>query len=153
VLQTQSEALAAVFPGAAVERKTAFLSEDQASGVEIAARAQLQARMIPYYVAVSSTATVGYAYFDTHLVRTMPETLMVVVAPDGKVKAVEVLAFHEPEDYLPRPRWRKEFEGKTLEDPLWIKRDLRNVTGATLTARAVAEAVRRVLAIHKAVHP
>ncbi|MDH3816392.1 MAG: hypothetical protein OEV48_17995 [Acidobacteriota bacterium] len=35
-----------------------------------------------------------------------------------------------------------------MDDELALKRDIRPVTGATLTARATTEAVRRVLAIH-----
>ena len=45
---------------------------------------------------------VGTAYFDTHVVRTMPETIMVVVDPAGAIARIEVLSFSEPEEYLPR---------------------------------------------------
>jgi Na+-translocating ferredoxin:NAD+ oxidoreductase RnfG subunit len=91
---------------------------------------------------------VGYAYLDTHRVRTLPETLMVVLEPDGGVRRVEVVVFREPIEYIPRDSWYGQFEGERLSDELALKRDIRPVTGATLTARATTEAVRRVLAIH-----
>ena len=71
---------------------------------------------------------------------------MVVVAPDGKIRFIEMLAFHEPEDYLPSPRWLDLFEDRPLTDDLWVKRGLRNIGGATITARAVTGGSRRILA-------
>ena len=56
-----------------------------------------------YYVGLASGAVTGYAYFDTHVVRTMPETMMAVLTPEGSVRSAELLAFAEPDDYLPRP--------------------------------------------------
>ena len=42
-------------------------------------------------------------------------------------------------------------EGRKLDDDLALKRGIRSVTGATLTARATTEAVRRILALHRVV--
>jgi len=74
---------------------------------------------------------------------------MVAVDADGTVLRVEVLAFREPQDYLPRDIWYEQFDGKRLDDDLDVKRAIRGVTGATLTVRATTEAVRRILAIHR----
>ena len=88
---------------------------------------------------------------DSHRVRTLPETVMVVLGADGTVRRVEVVTFREPLEYMPRRGWYEQYEGQKLDDDLALKRDIRPVTGATLTARATTEAVRRVLAIHAAV--
>lgn len=50
---------------------------------------------------------------------------------------------------MPREEWYHQCDGEDLDDDLSLKRDIRPVTGATLTARATTEAVRRVLAIHQ----
>jgi hypothetical protein len=75
---------------------------------------------------------------------------MVVVAPDGGVRSVDVLAFGEPQDYLPRGGWLKRVEGRRMDDGLFVGRALAHVTGATLTTRAIATAVRRILALDAA---
>jgi hypothetical protein len=62
-----------------------------------------------------------------------------------------VLAFNEPEDYLPKAAWYGQFAGKKLSGELQLKKAIRPIAGATLTARATTEAVRRVLAIHEAI--
>jgi hypothetical protein len=103
------------------------------------------------YVASKDGKLVGTAYFDTHLVRTLAETLMVVVSPAGTIARIEVLSFSEPEEYLPREHWYAQFPGKALDDELSTKRGIRAVSGATLTARATTEAARRVLALHQVV--
>jgi hypothetical protein len=83
----------------------------------------------------------------------MPETILVVVDPAGALARVEVLSFSEPEEYLPRPRWYAQFPGKPLDAELSVKRGVRPVVGATLTARATTAAARRVLALHRVLHP
>ena len=93
---------------------------------------------------------VGTAYFDTHRVRTLEETLMVVVGADGRVARVEILAFGEPPEYLPKKGWLGQFAGHALDEELSVKRGIRGITGATLSSQAATDAVRRILAIHEA---
>lgn len=150
VFLDQEQALKLAFPaGATVERKSLYLDEPTKQKIEALAKAKVESGHVPYYVGRSSGSVVGTAFFSTHNVRTMPETVMVVVNPDGTVKLVEMLAFYEPEDYLPPKRWMGLFTGKPLDKDLWVKRGIRNVTGATLTTQAITDAVRRSLAIYE----
>jgi electron transport complex protein RnfG len=150
VLITVEEALEQVFPGATVTRETLFLSEDQRSRAEKDGGSEISSALATRYVATGEGgALVGWAYLDTHRVRTLPETLMIVLDSDGTVKRVEVVTFREPLEYMPREGWYEQYEGQQLDQDLALKRDIRPVTGATLTARATTEAVRRILAIHQ----
>ena len=132
------------FPGMTPERKTAFLTDAQAHAAEAAAHSKLESKVWTYYVAGSTTA-----YFESHLVRTMNETIMVVVAAGSQVAFVEILSFAEPEDYLASKRWLGQFPGRKLDDDLALRRGLRNIAGASLTSEAVTRAVRRALAVHQ----
>lgn len=151
VLITVEEAVAVAFKEVATTRETLFLTDDQISSVARAGGGELSGAMVTRYVAYDGDRLVGYAYLDTHRVRTLPETLMVVLDSEGAVRRVEVVVFREPLEYIPRDAWYGQFEGERLSDELALKRDIRPVTGATLTARATTEAVRRVLAIHSVV--
>lgn len=154
VFLTQEEALRLAFPGATVAHRTAFLTPEQrAAAQKLSGDADLPAALVNSYVATKDGAEIGTAYFDAHLVRTMPETIMVVVDPAGAIVRIEVLSFLEPEEYLPRARWYEQFAGKTLTDELSTKRGVHPVTGATLTVRATTDAARRVLAVHRVLHP
>ena len=77
---------------------------------------------------------------------------MVVVAPDSTLRRVEVLAFGEPLDYIPADVFYAQYRGKRLDEKLHLKRGVRNVTGATLTAQATTDAARRTLALHALVY-
>ena len=149
VYSSREEALARAFPPpATIERKTHFLTDAQRDKASRAARAKVDSSLVVAYVGRTGKGILGTAYFDTHTVRTMPETLLVVVRPDGTLGGVEVVAFGEPEDYLPRRRWLTLFSGRRLDPDLAVGRGLAHVTGATLTTRSIADAARRVLAIH-----
>lgn len=150
VFETQDQALARAFPPPAkVVRATSFLSPEQLEAARRTAQAPVESAVVTRYAAFGPEgAPAGTAYFDSHVVRTASEVLMIVVAPDRTVRSVDVLAFGEPQDYLPRAGWLKRVEGKRSDDGLFVGRALAHVTGATLTTQAIAAAVRRVLAIH-----
>ena len=153
VFLTQQEALELAFPGAKVERRTAYLTErQQKEAKKLSGDDELPPALVSYYVATKDGHPGGTAYFDTHVVRTMPETIMVVVDPAGAIARVEVLSLSEPEEYLPRAHWYEQFQGKPLDDDLSMKRAIRPVTGATLTAHATTDAARRVLALHRVLY-
>jgi len=150
VFLSVDQALSLAFPGCTVEPHTIYLTPQQLSRARELAGVEIASAMVRPYVASCDGRVAGAAYFDSHRVRTLPETLMVVVGADGTLRRVEVLAFREPQDYLPRETWYSQFEGRKLDGELSLKRGIRAVTGATLTARATADAVRRVLALDRA---
>lgn len=152
VLVSVEEALDLAFPGATIRRETLFLTDDQVREASELSGADVASALVTRYAATDADGVVvGHAYLDTHRVRTLPETLMIVVGPDGTVGRVEVVVFREPVEYMPREGWYRQYDGQELDDALSLKRDIRPVTGATLTARATTDAARRVLAIHRVV--
>jgi hypothetical protein len=154
VLTTREAALAQAFgPRARIETVTTYLTPAQVARAEQAAGAKLASPRVVSYRALVGDSLAGTAYLDTHPVRSQKETVLIVIGRAGTVQAVEVLAFAEPDDYLPPPRWLDRFEGKALAKDLKPGQAVPNLAGATLTARAVAAAVRRTLALHALLAP
>jgi len=149
VFLSVDEAFRLAFPNCQVAKRTAFLTPDQRKQAAALAGAEIPSALIDRSIATCAGKLGGTAYFDTHRVRTLPETLLVVVDPSGKIARIEVISFREPEDYLPRGPWYAQFLGKGLDINLDLKRSIRPVTGATLTANATLAAVRRILAVHQ----
>ena len=135
---------------AAVESQEIFLSADAQAEASRRAGSPVESRLVQRYAGRAEGRLLGHAYFETHQVRTLPETLMVVVAPDGTVAAVHVLAFHEPTAYLPHAGFLQQFEAARLDEELSLRTGIQGIAGSTFTATAVTAAVRRVLAIHAA---
>ncbi len=150
VFCTQAEALARAFPNAQkIQRRTLFLSQEQTQTIAKLAQTQVESKLVTYYIDSTATGPTGFAFFEKGVVRTKEEVLMIVLNPDGSVRTVEMLAFYEPLDYLPPPRWLKLFQMKFLNDNLWPNRDIHAITGATLSVRAATFSVRKILATYQ----
>lgn len=149
VYMTQDEALRLAFPEPqSRERRTLYLDDAQAGKAAAEAGVPVEARVVPYYVGRSGNTLTGYAFFDTHLVRTLPETIMIRLTPAGAIAAIDILSFDEPEDYKVNPRWLEQFNGRQADEKARLPAGIRAMTGATLSARAITDAARRVLALY-----
>jgi len=144
---TREEALQAAYPGAEIKSSMVFLTDAQVKQAAQIAGSQIPSALVATFQAVKNGQVIGRAYLDTHVVRTKKESLLIMLDTDGKLKRVEVVAFLEPPEYMPPDIWYRQFDGKALSDNLRIQKDIHPVTGATLTANATVEAVRRVTAI------
>lgn len=147
VFASQNQALREAFPDATrIERDTKVLLGAEFERVKDLTKDDRPAKVVVIHTAYRDDTILGYAHIDVHNVRTKPEAFMVVLTPDGVVRSVRVLAFHEPLDYLPTDRWYAQFEGKTREDRMRVGGDIHGVVGATLSAQAASDGVRRMLA-------
>lgn len=153
---TQDQALALAFPDAEeIQRRTAYLDEAELERVRALAGegAGTPSGVVTHYVAMRGGVPVGVAYFDAHRVRTLDQVLLVAVGPGERVVRVETVRFREPPEYEAPEGWLALFRGRALGPELSLKGEIPAMTGATLTARAVTGAVRRVLALHRVVDP
>lgn len=148
VFHSRESALRLAFADAdTVIKREVFLSGAEAEQVEKLARVRLPSRLVTIYVGESNGDALAYAFIETHTVRTLPETILIVIDPNGRVRAVHILAFHEPPEYGPAESWLEQFEGRPLTDDLSLRGDVAGIAGATLTATAITAAVRRTLAV------
>ena len=150
-MMTREEALELAFPECQVERAVCYLKPEQKRMIAELCGGDFDANIVYAYQATKDSVLMGTAYFDTHRVRSLRETLMVVVDPQFRIRRVEVLAFAEPKDYIPGELWYGQFAGKKLDAELSLKRGIRSVTGATLTGTATTDCARRILAVHHVV--
>ncbi len=142
------QALSQIYPGSQVEVKNIVLTKEQQEQIQKSSGVKMDTRLTFWYIVKRGGQVVAYGYADVHRVRTHPELVLYTITPDGKIDVVEVLAFHEPLEYMPEEQWLKLFAGKHLQrDPIRLKKDIPNMTGATLTARAITDNARKVLAM------
>ncbi len=67
----------------------------------------------------------------------------------GAVKGMEIMDYRESYGGQVRdPKWLAQFTGKKKGAPLVLDRDIKNISGATLSSRHLSDGVRRVLALH-----
>ncbi|MCS7307685.1 MAG: FMN-binding protein [Aquificaceae bacterium] len=142
------QALSAIHPGSQIEIRNITLTKEQVEEVYKLSGVKIDTRLASWYIVKKGGQVVAYGYVDIHRVRTHPEVILYTITSEGKLDVVEVLAFQEPLEYLPEDRWLKLFAGKHLDkDQIRLRKDIPNMTGATLTARAITDNARKVLAL------
>ena len=148
VFYSKEEALEVAFPNAErVEARNFFLTQEQVEQVQTLAKAPIDSKLATFHVGHTAEAILGYAFIETHIVRTFPETFLIVLSTDGILQKLLILAFYEPPEYQPTERWLKQFDQKTLGPSLRLRQELHGIMGSTLTAQAITSGVRKVMAL------
>jgi hypothetical protein len=150
---SKREALELAFPDAdRVEHRSFALDDEQAEQVQQLSRHPLESRLVTIHTGFVGDRVTGHAVIDVHTVRTLPEAFMVVLTPEGAVRSVRILAFHEPPEFRPPDRWLRQFETSGAGEPselLRVGARIHGIAGSTLSARAATGGVRRSLALYE----
>ena len=97
-----------------------------------------------FYIAHSGEQVDGYALFDREIGQHEYIDFATFFDDEGRVTRVEVVAYREPYgDGIRSQRFRKQFVGKEAASGFKPGHDIDVISGATLSARAMAKAVRR----------
>jgi hypothetical protein len=92
-------------------------------------------------------ALLGFAQVRNVKGKDQPITYLVATDSADALKDIDILVYREPHGgevaYDP---WRKQFRGKTASAPLQVGKDIRNISGATISSNSVTRGVRQTLA-------
>ena len=149
VFYSKNEALELAFgKGTQVESLSLFPDEQQVAKIEELAKVKLESGLFTFYVGKDQDKVLGYAAIESGTVRTKPETLMIVLTPDGELRNVTTLAFHEPPEYQPPERWFEQLYKRSLAE-MDFNKGVDGISGATLSTRAAINSIRKVMAIYQ----
>lgn len=139
-----------IFPEAeAFAPAPAQLSADQVAAVRQKSGVRVRQRMIEARAARKGGQTVGWVYIDEVIGKHEFITYAVGIDAGGEVRGVEILDYRETHGGQVRETgWRAQFRGLSLSNPPQLGKDIRNISGATLSCRNVTDGVRRLLATH-----
>ncbi len=89
----------------------------------------------------------GFAAVRNVTGKDQPITFLVAIDPADRLKDVDVLVYREPYGgEVAYEAWRRQFRGKSAADSLRVGREIRAISGATISVNAVTLGVRRALA-------
>src|SRR5712672_2341411 len=92
---------------------------------------------------------VGLFVFDRVIGKHLFIDYAVALGPGGQVQRVEILQYRESYGGEVRQgSWLAQFSGKTRGSSLELNRDIRNISGATLSSLHVTEGVKRILGLY-----
>jgi len=149
IFYSKNEAMELAFgKGAQVEQLSLFPDENEAAKIEQDSKVKLDSGLFTFYVGKDQGKILGYAAIETSTVRTKPETLMIVLTPDGELSKVVTLAFHEPPEYQPPERWFEQLYKRPLAE-MDFNKGVDGISGATLSTRSALNSIRKVMAIYQ----
>ena len=122
---------------------------------DIAALEKLSGRKVEtrgeqVWKAQAGNRLLGYFILDYVIGKHLVIDYSVALEPDGRIRRVDILQYRESYGgEIANRDWLAQFVGKTSRDPPEFDRNVRNISGATLSSRHVTEGIRRVLAIYE----
>jgi Na+-translocating ferredoxin:NAD+ oxidoreductase RnfG subunit len=145
---TVDEVLQLAFPGLDITRKKIAIPPEKRARIEELTKGKFSRKKMTFHIARKAGEVAGYAAVENERGKKRNITFMVSIDPQGKVMRVDILTFRESQGYeIENPKWREQFKGKSIKDPLRVKRDIVNISGATMSSRAVTRGVKKVLAV------
>jgi len=102
------------------------------------------------FAARAGERSLGWFIVDEVIGKSELITYALALDTKGAVISVEILDYRESHGGEVRMApWRKQFVGKTAADPVALNADIKNISGATLSCRHLAEGVHRLLQFHQ----
>jgi hypothetical protein len=98
----------------------------------------------------TADARLGWLIVDRVIGKSELITYALALDDKGAVKSIEIMDYRETHGAEIRiAAWRRQFVGKTSQEPVQLDRDIKNISGATLSSRHVTEGVHRLLQLYE----
>lgn len=104
-------------------------------------------RKAHFFMARKGDKTTGYALIDAEIGKHLPITYIVGISTKGIATQVEIMVFREVRGWEVKDhRFLSQFNGMRTAQGV---KDIKNITGATLSSRAVTKGVKRAILLWK----
>lgn len=148
-IMSKEEALKALFKELQVKEEKKAISNDLKKKLEKALGYKLNKDLDKektFFIATKDGNLVNYGCLDTVKDEYGYITYLVKLDLEGKVEQVLVL-FHSDEKAakISFPEFLKQFTKKSAKDPIVVGKDINAATGATVSSRAMADGIRKVI--------
>ncbi|MGP0592258.1 FMN-binding protein [Nitrospira sp. T9] len=146
---TPEEAAKLTFPESnSIRLEVINLTQDQKRLIEERIGWQFPESTFECFIGETNGKIDGWAFIQNTIGKHKAMTYMVGVDPDGEVTNVEVLVYRESRgSEVGKKRFNYQYQGKTVEDPIRINRDIINISGATMSVRSMSAGVKRALVL------
>ncbi len=139
------QAQAQMFPGVALRQDFRTLSDTQLTAIEKDSGVRPATASVQAWRAPDG----GWFVLDQVIGKHAPIRYAVALDANGAVRDVEILEYLESYGGEIRlAAWRRQFRGRTDADHVDLDRNIRNISGATLSCSHVTDGIRRILATY-----
>lgn len=150
VLATVDGALRVFMPSAdSFEEEIRELSNEQAAMIEKKAGIKLNpvhGLKFYFYIGKAKGQVVGYAGADSVLGKWGLINYMLSISPRGDILDVMIIEYHEQRGApVAGRRFLKQFFGKTIKDDIKLMKDIRGISGASISSRGMTDGLRKMI--------
>jgi Na+-translocating ferredoxin:NAD+ oxidoreductase RnfG subunit len=150
VLITAEGALKYIFPEAQeTQKELRVLGDQERAAIEETADITFDLELdkeFTFYTAKTDQAAIGYALEGQVRGKWGTIHYMVFFNTDKSIRDVVVLEYREKRgEPVAKEKFRKQFRGKTIQDPLRLKKDIRGVSGATISSTGMTDGIRKMV--------
>lgn len=137
-----------LFPGATLQKQWRTLSHDQIKAIEHASGV----RVLSKEFRVWRASTGGWFIVDEVVGKHDFIPFALALDERGEVKGIEILEYREAYGgQIRNPEWQKQFFGKDASTKLRLGKNIRNISGATLSCKHITDGVERLLVTYELV--
>jgi Na+-translocating ferredoxin:NAD+ oxidoreductase RnfG subunit len=142
------QAQAILFPGATFQQDSRTLTDEQVKAIEHASGVHVLTRQLKVWRA----STGGWFIVDEVVGKHEYIPFALALDERGAVKGIEILEYREAYGGQIRdPEWQKQFLGKDAGTKLQLERNVRNISGATLSCKHITDGIERLLTTYELV--
>lgn len=145
------QAQKALFPDAAeFSAQTLKLSPAQRERIESESKVRVRKDEQPVWQVKGANGSMqGWFIVDEVVGKHEFITYALALNADGAIRGIEIMEYRETHGGQVRnASWRSQFQGKSYGAALMLDEDIRNISGATLSCKHIADGVRRLLTLH-----
>ena len=130
-----------------IEKKNLLLNSSKASYVEKKAKLKLKSKIFRTFKVYKKGTIIAYAILVPRKVRSKNGVALYIFSTKKELLAVEIVAFNEPREFIPKKSWLKQFQGQKSAETLRVGKGISTISGATLSARSVTDGARVAAAV------
>jgi Na+-translocating ferredoxin:NAD+ oxidoreductase RnfG subunit len=131
-----------IFPGKKFSKQDVILSKAQIKAIKFASKVRVHhSKLNAFKASDGSWFIIDQVYGKHEFI-----DFAIGITPSGSVKGLEVITYRETYGHQIRnPKWIAQLIGKKITDPVKIDKDVKNISGATLSAVHITDGTRRLL--------
>ena len=130
------------------------LRSSASDSIALASRSRWLTDTLRVYVCRAHDNIIGYGFVDEVKGKTQQITYLAGIRPDGEVQDIDVLVYRESYGgEIAHESFRNQFRGKTVTDKLQPGRDIKNISGASISVRAITAGIKKILLTFELLKP
>jgi hypothetical protein len=134
-----------------ISKKNILLSSQQAARITEEAKVKLDTKIFRIFKAIKADKVLGFGILVNNKVRSKNAVVIYFITPQSILKGIEIIAFNEPDEYIPSKEWNSQFQNIETTKMLRSSKEIPTITGATLSARSITDSSRVAFALYNEV--